>query len=110
MFVHVNVMLPEQQKVLVIPATAILYAPYGNSVFVLGETKDAATGKAAKTVRQQFVRLGDARGDFVAVTDGLKVGDVVVSSGPFKLRNGEAVIVNNSEAPPAEVAPKPDNS
>jgi membrane fusion protein, multidrug efflux system len=110
MFVHVNVMLPEQQKVLIIPATAILYAPYGNSVFVVGETKDAATGKTAKTVRQQFVRLGDARGDFVAVTDGLKQGDVVVSSGPFKLRNGETVIVNNAEAPPAEVAPKPDNS
>jgi membrane fusion protein (multidrug efflux system) len=110
MFVHVNVMLPEQQKVMIIPATAILYAPYGNSVFVVGETKDPATGKTAQTVRQQFVRLGDARGDFVAVTDGLKLGDVVVSSGPFKLRNGEGVIVNNAGAPPAEVAPKPDNS
>jgi len=110
MFVHVNVLLPDRQKVLVIPATSILYAPYGNSVFVVGETKDAATGKTAKTVRQQFVRLGEARGDFVAVLDGLKAGDEVVSSGPFKLRNGEAVIVNNADAPPAQIAPKPDNS
>jgi membrane fusion protein (multidrug efflux system) len=110
MFVHVNVLLPDRQKVLVIPATSVLYAPYGNSVFVVGETKDAATGKTAKKVRQQFVRLGEARGDFVAVLDGLKAGDEVVSSGPFKLRNGEAVIVNNASAPPAQVAPKPDNS
>jgi membrane fusion protein (multidrug efflux system) len=110
MFVHVNVLLPDTRKVLVIPATAVLYAPYGNSVFVVGETKDAATGKAKVSVRQQFIRLGDARGDFVAVVDGLKAGEVVVSSGPFKLRNGEAVIVNNADAPPAQLAPKPDNS
>jgi membrane fusion protein (multidrug efflux system) len=110
MFVHVNVLLPDRLKVLVIPAMAVLYAPYGNSVFVLSEAKDPATGKAVTTVRQQFIRLGDARGDFVAVLDGLKAGDVVVSSGPFKLRNGEPVIVNNSETPPAQLAPKPDNS
>jgi membrane fusion protein (multidrug efflux system) len=109
MFVHVNVLLPDRQKVLVIPTTSVLYAPYGNSVFVVGETKDAA-GKSTKTVRQQFVRLGEARGDFVAVLDGLKTGDEVVSSGPFKLRNGETVIVNNAGAPPAQIAPKPDNS
>ncbi len=110
MFVHVNVLLPDRQKVLVIPTTSVLYAPYGNSVFVVGETKDAKTGQAAKTVRQQFVRLGEARGDFVAVLDGLKAGDEVVSSGPFKLRNGESVVVNNASAPPAQIAPKPDNS
>ncbi len=110
MFVHVNVLLPDRRKVLVIPATSVLYAPYGNSVFVVGETKDPKTGQVGKTVRQQFVRLGEARGDFVAVLDGLKAGDEVVSSGPFKLRNGEAVVVNNASAPPAQVAPKPDNS
>jgi membrane fusion protein (multidrug efflux system) len=109
MFVKVSVELPDRQKVLVIPATAVLYAPYGNSVFVISEAKDAA-GQTVKSVHQQFVRLGETRGDFVAVTGGLKAGDEVVSAGSFKLRNGEAVVVNNTLAPPAQLAPKPDNS
>jgi len=110
MFVNVSVLLPDRRKLLVIPTTAVLYAPYGNSVFVVSETRDAATGQAVKTARQQFIRLGEARGDFVAVTDGLKAGDEVVSAAPFKLRNGESVIVNNAAALPAQLAPKPDNS
>jgi membrane fusion protein (multidrug efflux system) len=109
MFVDVSVLLPNRLKVLVIPATAVLYAPYGNSVFVVSE-KQNAKGQTVKSVRQQFIRLGDARGDFVSVVDGLKAGDEVVSSGPFKLRNGEAVTVDNALAPPASLAPKPDNS
>ncbi len=110
MFVRVRVLLPERRKVLVIPATAVLYAPSGNSVFVVDETKDAATGKTVKSVRQRFIRLGDTRGDFVAVTGGLKAGDKVVSSGVFKLRNGEPVVVDNAHSLPAQLAPKPTNS
>ena len=110
MFVHVRVLLPDRQKVLAIPTTAVLYAPYGNSVFILGEGKDPMSGKPAKVIRQQFVRLGETRGDFVAVTEGLNPGDEVVSVGVFKLRNGEAVVVDNSKGPPAQLAPKPSNS
>jgi membrane fusion protein (multidrug efflux system) len=110
MYADVSLQLPEQRKVLVIPANSVLYAPYGNSVFVITETKDEKTGQTAKTVRQQFVRLGETRGDFVAVEDGLKAGDEVVSAGAFKLRNGEPVIVNNTLTPPTQLAPKPENS
>jgi len=110
MFANVSVQLPDRQKVMIIPTASVLYAPYGNSVFVVGETKDAATGRTVKSVRQQFVRLGETRGDFVAVTDGLKIGDEVVSSGAFKLRNGEPVVVDNTLSPPALLAPKPGNS
>jgi membrane fusion protein (multidrug efflux system) len=107
MFVNVAVGLPARQKVLSIPATAVLYAPYGDSIFVVGEAKE---GKGGNTVRQQFIRLGEKRGDFVAVTDGLKEGENVVSTGVFKLRNGQAVVVDNRLAPPFKETPKPENN
>jgi membrane fusion protein, multidrug efflux system len=107
MFVNVAVGLPVRQKVLAIPATAVLYAPYGDSVFVVDDDKE---GKGGKTLRQQFVRLGEKRGDFVAVTDGLEEGESVVSTGVFKLRNGQAVVVDNRLAPPFEKAPNPENN
>ena len=107
MFVNVAVGLPDRQKVLSIPATAVLYAPYGDSVFVVVEDTE---GKGGKAVRQQFVRLGEKRGDFVAVTEGLKEGETVVSTGVFKLRNGQAVVVDNRLAPPFAKAPTPENN
>jgi membrane fusion protein (multidrug efflux system) len=107
MFVNAAVGLPARQKVLAIPATAVLYAPYGDSVFVVGEVKE---GKGGKTVRQQFVRLGEKRGDFVAVTEGLKEGEHIVSTGVFKLRNGQAVVVDNRLAPPFAKSPNPENN
>jgi membrane fusion protein, multidrug efflux system len=110
MFVTVDVVLPSESKVLAIPVTAILYAPYGDSVFVVDEKKDDATGKVQQVLRQQFVRLGDARGDFVSVVDGLKPGESVVTSGVFKLRPGMPVVIDNKLAPPAELAPKPKNA
>lgn len=110
MFTTVNVLLPSQQKVLVIPATAILYAPYGDSVFVVEAGKDPASGQPAKTIRQQFIRLGDKRGDFVAVMMGLKPGDEVVSTGAFKLRSGMPVVVNNALSPQFQLNPKPGDS
>jgi membrane fusion protein (multidrug efflux system) len=90
--------------VLVIPTTAVLYAPYSDSVFVIEEQK------GSMTLRQQFVRLGEKRGDFVEVTEGLKEGEVIVSTGVFKLRNGQAVTVDNTLAPPFEKSPAPENS
>jgi membrane fusion protein (multidrug efflux system) len=107
MFVTVAVGLPTRQQVLTIPATAVLYAPYGDSVFVVAEDKEH---KAGKLLRQQFVRLGEKRGDFAAVTSGVKEGETVVSTGVFKLRNGQAVVVDNSLAPPFKQAPKPENN
>jgi membrane fusion protein (multidrug efflux system) len=104
MFVNVAVELPERRKVLLIPATAVLYAPYSDSVFVIEENK------GGKMLRQQFVRLGEKRGDFVAVTEGLKEGETIVSTGVFKLRNGQQVTVDNTLAPPFQQAPAPENS
>ena len=104
MFARVEVVLPSVEKVLVIPATAILSAPYGDSVYVIEKGTNAPN---SLVVRQQFVRTGLARGDFVAVETGLKPGERVVSAGLFKLRNGAAVTENNDLAPKASEKPKP---
>jgi membrane fusion protein (multidrug efflux system) len=107
MFATATVVLPEQEKVLAIPATGVLNAPYSDSVFIIENAPDNSTAAGGKVVRQQFVRLGVRQGDFVAVTAGLKEGDMVVSTGVFKLRNGQAVAVDNSLAPAFMLAPKP---
>jgi membrane fusion protein (multidrug efflux system) len=110
MFAKVEVVLPEKHKTLVIPGSAVSYAPYGDSVYVIEETKDPKTGEVSKTIRSQVVRVGEARGDFVAIDDGLKVGDVIVGTGVFKLRNGMPVIVSNDLAPKPELNPTPVDS
>jgi len=106
-FAKVDVILPQKQPALVIPATAIAYAPYGDSVFVIEKKKDPTSGKESQVIRQQFILTGETRGDFVTVTQGLKAGETVVSSGVFKLRNGMPVLVNNELAPKPEVSPTP---
>jgi membrane fusion protein (multidrug efflux system) len=106
MYANVEVLSTEERSVLVIPATAVMFAPYGDSVFAVEEKKDEA-GQTITVVRQKFVRTGDRRGDLVAVVSGLEPGETVVSSGAFKLRNGTAVAVNNALAPDAQLAPKP---
>ena len=107
MFAKVEVVLPEEQKTLIIPGSAVSYAPFGDSVFVIEKKKDEKTGQETQVLRQQFVRIGEARGDFVSVTKGLKAGDVVVGTGVFKLRNGMAVTINNDLAPKYQENPKP---
>ena len=109
MFARVEVLLPEEQNVLVIPATAVVSAPFGDSVYVI-ESKPGTDGKPATTVRQQFIRPGRARGDFLSVETGVKVGDRIVSTGVFKLRNGMAVVENNELTPTNAVAPRPPDS
>ena len=104
MFVNVEVLSPEKRTVQVIPSTAVLYAPYGDSVFSIEEKRDPA-GNAGLIAHQKFVRLGERRGDLVAVVSGLNTGETIVSSGAFKLRNGAAVVVRNDLAPKIEVAP-----
>lgn len=109
MFANVEVLLPSEQEVLAIPATAVLYAPYGDTVFVIDEVTDEKSGKTQQLLRQQIVRLGASRGDFVAVTDGLKEGEQVVTSGVFKLRPKMAVTIDNTLAPEAKMEPAPAN-
>lgn len=110
MFANVAIVQPIQNPVLAIPATSVLYAPYSDSVFIVENAKAEEGGKAGKVVRQQFVRLGEKRGDFVAVLSGLKAEETVVSTGVFKLRNGQSVVVDNSLAPEFKLAPKPKDS
>jgi len=116
MFVNIAVLLPERVKVVSVPATAILRAPYGDSVYVVEDRKDdkgqvvkGPDGKPAKVARQQFVRVGQARGDFVAVTDGITAGQEVVTQGAFKLRNGAPVFVNNQVKLSPSQTPRPEN-
>lgn len=110
MFVSVEMVLARSEKVLLIPATAVVHAPFGDSVFVIEEGPAGPSGAKPLVVRQQFVRLGARQGDFVVVTEGLKIGERVVSTGVFKLRPGMAVVIDNTLAPPFTLTPKPDNS
>ena len=109
MFVQVDVGVGANRSVITLPASAISYAPYGDSVFVISDMKDPK-GRTYRGVRQQFVKVEGSRGDQVAVVSGVKAGDEVVSSGVFKLRNGAAVQVNNKVQPGNNPAPKPEDS
>ena len=110
MFVDTKMIVGSADNVVAIPASSINHAPYGDSVYIVSELKDPKSGKTYKGVRQQFVKLGEARGDLVAVLTGLKPGEEVVTSGVFKLRNGAAVQVNNQTQPGNNPAPKPEDS
>ncbi len=116
MFANVSVLLPKRDDRILVPATALVHASYGDSVFVVEDKKDdsgnavkGADGKLAKFARQQFVRVGEARGDYVAILDGVAAGQEVVSAGGFKLRNGSGIVVNNEVKSTPELNPHPDN-
>jgi membrane fusion protein (multidrug efflux system) len=109
MYVQTEVLLGASRSVIALPAPAISYAPYGDSVFVVTMLKDA-NGQSYRGVRQQFVKLGGARGDQIAVVSGVNAGEEIVTSGVFKLRNGAAVVVNNKVRPANSRAPKPEDS
>jgi len=109
MFVNVEVALGAVRPVIALPASAISYAPYGDSVFVITDMKDPK-GRQYRGVRQQFVKVEGSRGDLVGVVSGVNPGDEVVTSGVFKLRNGAAVQVNNKVQPGNNPAPKPQDS
>jgi membrane fusion protein (multidrug efflux system) len=106
MAVETTVTLSDPQDVLAVPSTAVIYAPFGDTVFVIESGEKEGTYKA----RQQFVRLGKARGDFVEIIDGLKAGDVVASAGAFKLLNGQAVTVGTKPVPEYKLDPTPEDS
>ncbi len=108
MFVQAQVIVGAAQPVIAVPASAINYAPYGDSVFVVTGMKNAK-GQPYRGVRQQVVKLGAARGDQIAVLSGIRVGEEIVTSGVFKLRNGAAVQVNNTVQPGNSPAPTPED-
>jgi membrane fusion protein, multidrug efflux system len=110
MFVRVEVLLPEEENVLVIPATSVVSAPYGDSVYLIESKPGGNNRSAGLTVRQQFIRTGRARGDFLSVESGVKAGDRIVSSGVFKLRNGMLVVENGELSPTSAEAPVPSDS
>jgi len=109
MFVEAQLARGAKTNVVALPASAISYAPFGDSVFIVEDIKDPK-GKSYRGVRQQFVKLGGSRGDQVAVLTGVKPGEEVVTSGVFKLRPGAAVIVNNAVQPGNNPKPNPENS
>ncbi len=109
MFVQVELPVGQPRQVVPLPASAINYAPYGDSVYIVGQMKDAK-GKPYLGVRQQVVKVEGSRGDQVAITSGINPGDEVVSAGVFRLRNGAPVQVNNTVKPENSPSPKPENS
>jgi len=109
MFVRVDASLGHGESVIGLPASAVAYAPYGNSVFVVTDLK-GRDGKPYKGVEQRFVQLGPRRGDQVSVVSGLKAGEEVVTSGGFKLRSGAAILIDNKLAPSNNPSPKPEDS
>lgn len=116
MFVDVAVVMPERLEVVSVPATAVVHAPYGDSVFVIEEKPadepgmhKTPDGRPVRIARQRFVRVGTARGDFLEIVKGLSAGAQVVTAGAFKLRNGSPVVVDNSTAPEPKLDPSPEN-
>ena len=118
MFARISIRLADSEQVVVVPRTAIQYAPYGNSVYVITEQQSeavegeetAAPAEPTLIVKRRFVKTGSERGDLVAVTEGLQAGERVATSGLLKLRNDATVIINNEIEPSAEIDPRPDNS
>ena len=116
MFVRVSIVLPERSTALLVPATAIVHAAYGDSVFVVEPKppgapgmRETPDGKPVKIVRQRFVRVGSSRGDFVVIAAGLDAGAEVVTAGAFKLRNGSPIVVDNTRVVEPALAPRPPN-
>ena len=109
MFVQTQILLGTSRTVVALPGSAISYAPYGDSVFVVTDLKDPH-GQTYRGVRQQFVKVEGSRGDQVGIASGVKPGDEVVTSGAFKLRNAAAVFVNNKVRPGNNPAPNPEDN
>jgi membrane fusion protein (multidrug efflux system) len=110
MYVQVELPLGEPRDVIPLPASAINYAPYGDSVYVVTDIKDEKTGKTYRGVSQQIIKIEGSRGDQVAVTSGLNPGDEVVSAGVFRLRNAAPVEINNTVKPSNSPKPNPEES
>ncbi len=110
MFVEVELPLGKPREVFPLPASAISYAPYGDSVFVVTDLKDPKSGNSYKGVRQQVVKIDGSKGDQVAIVSGLNPGDEIVSAGVFRLRNSAPVLINNKVQPGNDPNPHPQDN
>jgi membrane fusion protein (multidrug efflux system) len=109
MYAAAEVRAGSVQRYLTLPQTAVTYNPYGNTVFIVEEGPKGPEGKPALTAKQAFVTVGPTRGDQIAILTGIQEGNMVVTSGQLKLKNGGAVIIDNKVQPANEAAPKPEN-
>lgn len=109
MFAQVSLVLPPREPFIIVPITSVIRASYGDSVFIVEEKEPEGGGEKALFARQQFVKLGESRGDFIAVLDGVKDGEELVSAGAFKLKNNAKVVVDNTVQPTPSLHPKPEN-
>ncbi|HEX3949291.1 MAG TPA: efflux RND transporter periplasmic adaptor subunit [Steroidobacteraceae bacterium] len=109
MFADVRVQFGETSALITLPQTVVTYNPFGDTVFVVEKNGVDEKGNPRLTVQQRFVKLGDTRGDQIAVLSGIKAGEVVVSGGQMKLRNGTVVAINNSVLPSNSPNPNPPN-
>ncbi len=109
MFANVRIQLGEKTALITLPQTVVTYNPFGDTVFVVEKSGVDDGGNPRLTVQQRFVKLGDTRGDQVAILSGVKAGEIVVSGGQMKLRNGTVVSVNNATVPPNNPNPHPPN-
>lgn len=109
LFANVAVQLPVETPVLQLPTTAVVYSPYGDSVYVVVE-KAGADGTRQLVAEQRFVTTGSKRGDQVAITKGLQPGEQVVTAGQMKLRSGVPVKIDNKTVPSSSATPKPAES
>nr|WP_284500724.1 efflux RND transporter periplasmic adaptor subunit [Microbulbifer sp. GX H0434] len=110
MYADVTVKLATDRRVLVVPRTAILFAPYGDSVFVLEKSGNDGSGDSGIVARKRLVKTGEERGDLVEIVEGIEAGEVIATTGLLKLRNDGPVKINNENPPPAEKDPDPENS
>ena len=109
MFATTDVVLPRQDKFVTLPATAIVYNPYGNAVYVIEKSSEPG-GAGPLIARQRFIQLGETRGDQISVVKGVQVGDQIVTAGQLKLRNGSPVRVDNTVELTTNPAPQPPNT
>jgi membrane fusion protein (multidrug efflux system) len=107
MYATVDIATGDPQRFVTLPQTAITFNAYGNTVYIVDKGGAGADGQPQLTVRQSFVKTGETRGDQIAVLDGVKEGETVVTAGQLKLRNGAAVAVNNAVQPSADANPAP---
>ena len=107
MYASVEIAAGQKSDYITLPQTAISFNPYGNTVFVVEQGETGPDGKARLTAKQKFVTTGARRGDQIAILEGIKEGDLVVTTGQLKLRSGSVVIVDNRISPTNEPAPKP---
>jgi membrane fusion protein (multidrug efflux system) len=107
MYAAVSIRTGAAEGYLTLPQTAVTYNPYGDTVFIIEEQGTGPDGKPRLTAKQTFVTVGPVRGDQIALLTGVKEGDLVVTTGQLKLKNGSAVIINNAVQPLNEAAPQP---